>query len=171
MMVIKYDNNCATFITSFLAGDYVKFGLPMASAMTVLAYGGVMYESGYKSAAEFSHLQSTVKWGTDYFIKAHTQPNEFYCQVGNGDIDHAYPGRPETMTIDRPAYKLDTNNPGSDCAGETAASLASAAVLFKDTDPAYSATLIQHAEELFSFADTYRGIYTNSISDAGKFYP
>ena len=143
----------------------------MASAMTVLAYGGVMYESGYKSAAEFSHLQSTVKWGTDYFIKAHTQPNEFYCQVGNGDIDHAYPGRPETMTIDRPAYKLDTNNPGSDCAGETAASLASAAVLFKDTDPAYSATLIQHSEELFSFADNYRGIYTNSISDAGKFYP
>ena len=64
----------------------------MASAMTVLAYGGVMYEDGYKNAGQFSYLQSTVKWGTDYLIKAHTKPNEFYCQVGNGDIDHDYPG-------------------------------------------------------------------------------
>ena len=130
-----------------------------------------MYEDGYKNAGQFSYLQSTVKWGTDYFIKAHTNPNEFYCQVGNGDIDHAYPGRPETMTVSRPSYKLDTNNPGSDCAGETAASLASASLLFEDSDPSYAATLIQHAEELFNFADTYRGIYTNAISDAGKFYP
>ena len=75
------------------------------------------------------------------------------------------------MTVQRPAYKIDANNPGSDCAGETAASLASAAILFKDTDPAYSNTLIEHAEQLFSFADTYRGIYTNAIPDAGKFYP
>ena len=157
----------------FKAGDYVKFGLPMASAMTVLAYGGVMYEDGYKNAGQFSYLQSTVKWGTDYFIKAHTKPNEFYCQVGNGDIDHAYPGRPETMSVSRPSYKIDANNPGSDCAGETAAALASASLLFQEGwgGPSYADTLIQHAEELFNFADTYRGLYTNAISDAGKFYP
>ena len=44
------------------AGDYVKFGLPMAGAMTVLAYGGVMYEDGYKAAGQFSYLQDTVKY-------------------------------------------------------------------------------------------------------------
>ena len=152
------------------AGDYVKFGLPMASAMTVLAYGGIMYPEAYNDAGLFSYLQSSVKWGTDYFIKAHTGPNEFYCQVGNGDIDHAYPGRPETMTVDRPAYKLDASNPGSDCAGETAASLASASLLFSDTDPSYSDLLLDHAKELFTFADTYRGIYSQSIPDASKFY-
>ena len=64
----------------------------MAQAMTTLAYGGIMFEDGYKAAGQFSYLQSSVKWGTDYFIKAHVSPNEFYCQVGNGDIDHAYPG-------------------------------------------------------------------------------
>ena len=152
------------------AGDYVKFGLQMASAMTILAYGGISYEDGYKAAGQYSDLQSTVKWGTDYLIKAHVSPNEFYCQVGNGDIDHAYPGRPETMTVQRPAYILNPSKPGSDCAGESAASLASASVLFKDTDPAYSNLLVQHAKELFSFADTYRGIYSNSIPDAAKFY-
>ena len=142
----------------------------MASAMTVLAYGGISYEDGYKSAGQYEYLQDAVKWGTDYLIKAHVSPNEFYCQVGNGDIDHAYPGRPETMSVSRPAYILNPSKPGSDCAGESAASLASAAVLFKDTDPAYSATLIQHAKELFNFADTYRGLYTSSIPDAAKFY-
>ena len=74
------------------------------------------------------------------------------------------------MTVSRPAYKIDASNPGSDCAGETAASLASASLLFKDTDPDYSAILIQHAEQLFSFADTYRGKYTSAIPDANKFY-
>ena len=138
--------------------------------MTVLAYGGISYEAAYKSAGQYTYLQEAVKWGTDYLIKAHVSPNEFYCQVGNGDIDHAYPGRPETMTVARPAYVLNPSNPGSDCAGESAASLASAAVLFKDTDPAYSAELIEHAKELFNFADTYRGIYSSSIPDAAKFY-
>ena len=53
---------------------------------------------------------------------------------------------------------------------ESAAALASASILFADTDSAYSATLIDHAKQLFAFADTYRGIYSNSISDAAKFY-
>ena len=74
------------------------------------------------------------------------------------------------MTVNRPAYMLNANNPGSDCAGESAASLASAAVLFEDTDPAYFATLIQHAKDIFNVADSYRGHYSNSIADAAKFY-
>jgi hypothetical protein len=138
--------------------------------MTILAYGGISYGAAYEAAGQMTYLKEAVKWGTDYIIKAHVSPNEFYCQVGNGDIDHAYPGRPETMTVERPAYSLSPSRPGSDCAGESAAALASAALLFKDSDPAYSATLIGHARQLFSFADTYRGIYSDSISDAKKFY-
>ena len=152
------------------AGDYVKFGYPMAGAMTILAYGGISYATAYEAAGQMGYLKDAVKWGTDYIIKAHVSPEEFYCQVGNGDVDHAYPGRPETMSVARPAYSLTPSRPGSDCAGESAAALASASVLFADSDPAYSATLIEHAKQLFSFADDYRGIYSNSISDAAKFY-
>ena len=43
-----------------------------------------------------------VKWASDYFIKAHVAPNKFYGQVGDGNIDHAYWGRPEEMTESRP---------------------------------------------------------------------
>ena len=148
----------------------MKFGLPMASAMTVLAYGGISYEDNYRAAGEYKNLLDAVRWGTDYFLKAHVSPNELYCQVGDGHADHAYPGRPETMNIHRPAYKIDSNNPGSDCAGETAASLAAAAVLFQDEDPEYSSTLLTHAKELYSFADSSRGKYSDSIPAANPFY-
>jgi hypothetical protein len=49
-----------------------------------------------------------VKWATDYFLKAQGAQNEFNGQVGRGDLDHAYWGRPEDMTMERPAYKIDT---------------------------------------------------------------
>jgi hypothetical protein len=45
-------------------------------------------------------------------LKAHTAPTELYGQVGNGDLDHDFWGRPEDMTMPRPAYKIDTANPG-----------------------------------------------------------
>ena len=159
---------CVTIFSA--AGDYVKFGYPMAGAMTILAYGGISYSSAYEASGQMEYLKDAIKWGTDYILKAHVSAEEFYCQVGNGDIDHAYPGRPETMTVARPAYSLTPSRPGSDCAGESAAALASASILFGETDSDYSATLIDHAKQLFAFADTYRGIYSNSISDAAKFY-
>ena len=54
-------------------------------------------------------------------------------QVGNVDLDHAYWGRPEDMTMNRPVYKLTTSQPGSDLAGETAAAFAAGYLAFKDT--------------------------------------
>ncbi|GAF05697.1 endoglucanase E-4 precursor [Saccharicrinis fermentans DSM 9555 = JCM 21142] len=69
----------------------------------------------------------------------------------------------------RLSYKIDAANPGSDLAGETAAALAAASLAFQDTDASYAATLLDHAKELYSFADNYRGKYTDVIP-AGSFY-
>jgi hypothetical protein len=74
------------------------------------------------------------------------------------------------MTMNRPAWKIDTRNPGSDLAGETAASLASASILFKNSDRGYSDKLLKHAKQLFDFADRYKGTYSDSISNAKDFY-
>jgi hypothetical protein len=46
---------------------------------------------------------------------------------------------------------------GSDLAGETAAAFAAASVVFKDVDPCYSDNLLASAEQLFDFANNYRG--------------
>jgi hypothetical protein len=51
--------------------------------------------------------RKAVKWATDYFLKAHTAPTEFYGQVGKGDLDHVYWGRPENMTMPKPAFKME----------------------------------------------------------------
>ena len=72
--------------------------------------------------------------------------------------------------MDRPAWKIDNNNPGTDLACETAAALASASILFKDVDSAYSEELLTHARQLFEFGDQYRGVYSDSITGAADFY-
>ena len=79
------------------AGDYVKFGFPMAGAMTILSWGGISYPEGYEKAGMSGYLRDAVKWGTDYLIKAHPEPNVLYGQVGDGDFDHSSWSRPEDM--------------------------------------------------------------------------
>ena len=59
-------------------------------------------------------------------------------QVGNGGADHAYWGRAEDMTMDRPAYKLTTSKPGSDLAAETAAAMAAGYMVFRNEGRFYA---------------------------------
>ncbi len=152
------------------AGDHVKFGLPMAGSMTLLAWGGIEYGAAYQSTQQKTYLLDTLRWGMDYLIKAHPSDNVFYGQVGNGREDHKFWGPPEAMTMARPAYKVDQNKPGTEVAGESAAALAAAYILFKNEDPADAAKLLQHARSLFDFADRYRGSYVDAIPDAREFY-
>jgi hypothetical protein len=56
-------------------------------------------------------------------------------QVGDPNADHSYWGRPEDMTMPRPAQALSPSKPGSDLLGETAAAMAAASILFNSTDP------------------------------------
>ena len=95
----------------------------------------------------------SIKWVSDYLIKCHPSPNEFYYQVGDGNADHSWWGPAEVMQMARPSYKVDLNNPGSAVVAGAAAALASTALIFEDTDPAYAATCLSHAKDLFNFAD------------------
>ncbi|XP_062009390.1 endoglucanase 11-like [Rosa rugosa] len=141
------------------AGDHVKFGLPMAFTVTMLSWSVIEFRQQIADAGELEHAMEAIKWGTDYFIKAHTSPNVLWAEVGDGDTDHYCWQRPEDMTTSRQAYKIDQNNPGSDLAGETAAAMAAAALVFKKTNPHYAHLLLHHAQQLFEFGDKYRGKY------------
>ncbi|NYI03488.1 glycoside hydrolase family 9 protein [Allostreptomyces psammosilenae] len=151
------------------AGDHVKFGLPMAFSATMLAWGGLENLDGYRDSGQLEYLKSNLRWVNDYFIKAHPAPNVLYAQVGDGDADHRWWGPAEVMQMERPAYKVDASCPGSDVAGETAAAMASSSLLFREDDPAYADELVRHAEELYRFADTYRGEYSDCVP-VGAFY-
>jgi endoglucanase len=152
------------------AGDHVKFGLPMAASATMLAWGIVDYRAAYVSTGQLNTALDQLRWATDYFIKAHPTANELYGQVGNGGQDHAWWGPAEVMQMARPAYRVTTACPGSDLAGETAAALAAASIAFRPTDAAYANTLLAHARQLYTFADTYRGKYSDCITDAAAYY-
>jgi len=152
------------------AGDHVKFGLPMASTLTMLGWGLVQYRQAYATSGLLDEMLDTLKWGTDWIIKAHPEPNVFYAQVGNGSADHAFWGAPEVMTMARPAYRLDPSKPGSEVAAEAAAALAAASIAFRPSNAPYADTLLGHARQLYAFADTYRGKYSDSIPDAASFY-
>jgi len=138
--------------------------------MTLLAWGGLEFQKGYQSSGEWQTLLNTVRWGTDWLIKAHPEADVFYGQVGRGDLDHAFWGPPEAMQMQRPAFRIDAQHPGSELAGEAAAALAASSILFRESDPDYADLCLRHARELFAFADRYRGTYTDAIVDARAYY-
>jgi hypothetical protein len=152
------------------AGDHVKFGLPMAFSTTMLSWGVVENRAAYAQAGQLDAVLANIRWATDYFIKAHTAPNELYIQVGDGNTDHAWWGAPEVMQMARPAAKVTATCPGSDVAGETAAAMAAASIALRPTDPTYADTLVTHAKQLYSFADTYRGKYSDCFTGVSSFY-
>jgi endoglucanase len=151
------------------AGDHVKFGLPFSASMTMLAWGALEEPDAYRRSGQLSPLKANLRWGMDWLVKAHPQPDVLYGQVGNGNADHAWWGPAEVMPMARPAYKIDDACPGSDLAGEAAAAMAASSMVFSD-DPGYSDTLLRHAKQLYTFADTRRGKYSDCITDAANFY-
>ncbi|XP_062193957.1 endoglucanase 22-like isoform X1 [Phragmites australis] len=152
------------------AGDHVKFGLPMAFTVTMLSWGAIEFADDIAAGGEWGHALEAIKWGTDYFVKAHTEPFVYWAEVGDGDTDHYCWQRPEDMTTSRQAYRIDKDNPGSDLAGETAAALAAASIVFRRSNPHYSHLLLHHAQQLFEFGDRYRGTYDSSIAEVRSYY-
>ncbi|CAA2974631.1 endoglucanase 1-like [Olea europaea var. sylvestris] len=145
------------------AGDNVKFGLPMAFTTTLLAWSVI--EFGNSMGNQLNYAKDAVRWGTDYLLKAATaSPGTLFVQVGDPNMDHHCWERPEDMDTPRNVYRVTSQNPGSDVAAETAAALAAASIVFKDSDPAYSAKLLHTATNVFDFADRYRGSYSDSLN-------
>jgi endoglucanase len=158
----------------FDAGDRVKFNYPMAYTMTMLGWGVQEFQGAYQKSGQLDEALEAVKWGTDYLMKGIVTDEygvkELYGQVGNGQVDHNYWGAPESMTMERPSYKIDREHPGSDLAGETAAALTSASIILRSQDSAYADKLLSNARLLYSFAEQYQGKYSDSITDAAHFY-
>lgn len=63
------------------AGDHVKFGLPMAFTVTMLSWSAIEFGQEIKAAGELQYALEAIKWGTDYFVKAHTEPNVLWAEV------------------------------------------------------------------------------------------
>ncbi|KAL7132284.1 hypothetical protein ABFS83_12G062600 [Erythranthe nasuta] len=147
------------------AGDNIKFGFPMAFTTTLLSWSVIDFGRNM-GGGELGNAVRAVKWGTDYLLKATAHDGVVYVQVGDPLSDHNCWERPEDMDTLRTAYRIDANNPGSDVAGETAAALAAASIVFRSRNPAYSRLLLDRAIKVFEFADRHRGAYSSSLNYA-----
>ena len=63
------------------AGDNVKFGFPMAFSMTLLSWSAVEFGDSLRATGQLGNTLNAIRWGTDYFLKANTGPNELWVQV------------------------------------------------------------------------------------------
>lgn len=125
------------------AGDNIKFGFPMAFTTTMLSWSVIDF--GRTMGPELSNAVKAVKWGSDYLLKVTAVPDVVFVQVGDAYSDHNCWERPEDMDTLRTVYKIDRDHPGSDVAGETAAALAAASIVFRSRDPGYSNLLLNRA--------------------------
>ncbi|KAI4313747.1 hypothetical protein L6164_026702 [Bauhinia variegata] len=146
------------------AGDNIKFGFPMAFTTTMLSWS--IIDFGRNMGPELENAVKAVEWATDYLLKATARPGVVFVQVGDPYSDHNCWERPEDMDTLRTVYKIDGSHPGSDVAGETAAALAAASIVFRSRDPAYSRLLLNRAVRAFEFADRHRGAYSSSLYHA-----
>ncbi|SCW63550.1 endoglucanase [Ruminococcaceae bacterium YRB3002] len=150
------------------AGDNVKFNLPMAYAAAMLGWSVYEDHKAYEESGQLEYVLGDIRWAADYLIKCHPQKDIYYYQVGDGNADHSWWGPAEVMTMNRPSYCVSKDNPGSAVAGEAAAALAVASIVFKESDPEYSDKCLQHAEELYECADTWRS--DSGYTAANGFY-
>lgn len=142
------------------AGDNVKFNLPMAYTASMLSWSVYEDKDSYEKSGQLHYALDNIRWVNDYLIKCHTGEYEYYYQVGDGHADHAWWGAAEVMQMNRPSYKVTKDSPGSTVVGEAAASLAASSVIFMDEDREYSEKCLEHAKQLYKFAEETK-------SDAG----
>ena len=152
------------------AGDNLKLNLPMAYTGAMLAWSYLQDKDAYVQSGQDKYMLQQLKRVNEYFIKCHTAPDEYYFQVG-GDADHSFWGAAEVVEakMTRPSYKVTKSKGGSAVCAEAAASLATASMVFEDSDPAFAAECLTHAKQLYELADAMQSdSYYDTI--AGAYY-
>ncbi|XP_077985281.1 uncharacterized protein LOC144439923 [Glandiceps talaboti] len=145
------------------AGDFIKVTFKHTQNVWKLAWGFLEFGDAYIEAGQLDYFYRCLKWGADYILTLHTAPNEFYAHIADPKVDHRYWGRPEEMTMYRPAEQINITHPGTEVACNGAAALASSYMVFRDKDFPYAEELLMHAKQLYDFGNTYRGVWSESI--------
>ncbi|KAJ6317906.1 hypothetical protein OIU76_013453 [Salix suchowensis] len=132
----------------------------------------------YEAIGEYQHTRDLIRWGTDYllltFNSSASKIDRIYCQVGGSRIgsrvpdDHYCWQRPEDIDYPRP---VQVANSGPDLAGEMAAALAAASIVFRD-NKAYSEKLVRGAAKLYAFARDFvrRRAYSSGNDYIATYY-
>jgi endoglucanase len=152
------------------AGDHIKATFPLAHTLTTLAWSLADNPEGYTASGQTSFALSNLRWGMDYLIKAHPSANRLVAEVADPNLDHQVWAAAEVQNYTRTTYFVDSTCGGSDVAASSAAAFAASYLVFRSSDPTYAATLLTHAQQLYTFADTVRKKYSDCVPIIHDFY-
>ena len=152
----------------FDAGDYVKFNLPQAFSVTLLAFGILEFKDAYIKSGEYENVLNSLEHPLHYLANCVISDKEIVAQVGSGVEDHKFWS--STLSWDHKKRKSYKISKGSDVAGEMAAALAAGSLVYREISPVLSKILLQKAIVAFKFAEMRRGKYSDGFSDVSAFY-
>lgn len=115
----------------------------MAFSTTMLAWSVI--EFGKLMGPDLKHALDSIRWATDYFLKATSTPGLVFAVVGDPYSDHNCWERPEDMDTPRTAYAVSKDYPGSEVSAEIAAALAASSIVYRKYHLGYSRRLLQRA--------------------------
>ncbi len=144
------------------AGDYVKFGLPMAYSASMTGWSILLSPEAFKELKLYDYAKSNLKYVLDYFLKAYKikkniKDDIFFYQVGDPAIDHKYWMSAEDINYQRSSFYCTSSSPCSEVSAQTAAALAIGYLVFKNSDKDYADTLLTRAKRLYLFSKTFQG--------------
>ncbi|KAG7449351.1 glycoside hydrolase family 9 protein [Guyanagaster necrorhizus] len=168
------------------AGDYIKSTFPLSFTITSICWGATDFGKGYDDSNQTAYLDSMLRWGLDWLIKAHPLDNTLYVQVANGSVDNNYWGGDEDIPTPRPSFQINDTSPGTDVAAGVSAVFSACSNLYANrgfggvyqspaalTDTTYSEILLNHAQSLFTFAVNASGgqaLYQTSVPSVTESY-
>ena len=65
------------------AGDYLKLNFPMASTVSILAWGLVEFKDGYQTAGERDNALTNLRVAADYLKRCHIASRKYVGQIGH----------------------------------------------------------------------------------------
>jgi endoglucanase len=169
------------------ASDYLQYSNTSANATWHLlaayrdfpnVFSDKKQANGLDGSNGIPDVLDEAKWGLDWLLKMHPQPDWMFNQIGD-DRDHQGMRIPKEDTFygkgfERPVYfingepqqrgKFLNNTKGtSSTAGKFAGSFSLGAMLFNKSDAAYSKKLMEHANSAIRFAAKKPGV-TQTVS-------
>jgi len=87
---------------------------PMSYAAGQLGWAVYEYRQAFEKAGLLDDILDEIKWATDFFIKAHPEPNVLYYMCGYNDSDHSVwvPHELLDYVTDRKSFVLNPSTPG-----------------------------------------------------------
>ena len=84
--------------------DHLKLHLPLGMSASLLAYGALTWEAGYRTADMWDTAVRNLDWVASYLVKCHymasdtPSANAFVAQVGSGALTPLASCRTETAS-------------------------------------------------------------------------